>query len=78
VASDWGQASDWGHAYDQPFDADDQVLRWGSAFENDAEGEPIRWTSTFDEGQQNVYGWKGATWGGTFPPRDSEPVIHVG
>jgi hypothetical protein len=79
VADGWGQASDWGHGYDQASDADDQVLRWGSAFENDAEGEPIRWTSTFDEeGQQNVYGWEGATWGGTFPPRSSEPVIHVG
>lgn len=78
-ASDWGQASDWGHGYDHAFDKDDQILRWGSAFENDAEGEPIRWTSVFDEeAQQNVYGWEGSTWGGTFSPRSSEPVIHVG
>ncbi len=75
----WGDSEDWGHGYDQLSEAEDDVLRWGSAFETDAEGEPVRWTSAFDEpGQRNVYGWKPAVWGGTFPPRDSEPVIHVG
>jgi len=79
VASEWGQASDWGHGYDQLSEAEDEQLRWGSAFENDAEGEPIRWTSAFDEEkQENVYGWEGTKWGGTFPPRSSDPVIHVG
>jgi len=75
----WDQSTDWGDEYTHDSDADDQVLRWGSAFENDAEGEPIRWTSTFDEeGERTEYGWEGATWGGTFPPRSSDPVIHVG
>lgn len=79
TTNNWGDSEDWGHGYDQLSEAEDDVLRWGSAFESDAEGEPIRWTSAFDEpGQRNVYGWKSATWGGTFPPRDSEPVVHYG
>ena len=75
----WSGAGTWGHGYDRPSAEEDDVLRWGSAFETDAEGEPIRWSSAFDEpGWENVYGWEPTRWGGTFPPRDSEPVIHVG
>lgn len=83
--SQWGRAferditpqpSEWGTGFDRPDDEEDETLRWGSAFESDAQGEPIRWTSTFDDQAKNTYGFEGATWGGTFPPRSSEPVIQ--
>ncbi len=79
TTSQWGRNEQWGHGFEKSTEAEDDVLRWGSVFESDAEGKPIRWTSTFDEpGQRNVYGWEPAVWGDTFPPRDSEPVIHYG
>jgi hypothetical protein len=73
--SDHAQGSQWGQTFDR---RDDEGLVWRSIFEDES-GERLRWQSAFDaEAQQNVYGWEGTTWGSTFPPRSSEPVVYVG
>jgi hypothetical protein len=71
-------ASQWGHSFDRNDDREDEALKWGSAFDYE-DGEPVRWGSAFDfEDPKTKYGFQKATWGGTFPKKSTEPVIHLG
>ncbi len=75
--------SQWGSGFSERR-ADDEPLRWGSAFDDNdaaAEDRSLKWGSAFDQDREKTkWGFDDNHWGSGFAPkkRESEPKITVG